>query len=60
MEWFVAGPLARFNPRSREGSDCDAPAEKKKRGSFNPRSREGCDSYTRVTRVRSMFQSTLP
>ena len=35
--------LARFNPRSREGSDVDNDRLKADRNGFNPRSREGSD-----------------
>ena len=51
----------RFNPRTREGCDCDIAESGGKETSFNPRTREGCDQWKRVeTRVFPEFQSTHP
>ena len=51
---------ARFNPRSREGSDLLALGDLSELDGFNPRSREGSDIDALCDRLRGVFQSTLP
>ena len=58
---FVARPVMRFNPRSREGSDVGRISVVRFAMSFNPRSREGSDVTDAARReVEVWFQSTLP
>ena len=54
--------FARFNPRSREGSDRNGLLhDQRPQQRFNPRSREGSDQKSPIffTNI-NMFQSTLP
>ena len=57
----LINPMENFNPRSREGSDCDPIIKKYVDGDFNPRSREGSDRYLFHPLIFLWrFQSTLP
>ena len=61
MDETIAQLIARFNPRSRVGSDPSTPEVKADVRRFNPRSRVGSDGVNVPSdQVGRWFQSTLP
>ena len=53
--------MGRFNPRAREGRDCQPRWSAPRHRRFNPRAREGRDLFDEADEVHvSVFQSTRP